>query len=408
MIRLFLVLILSIVFIDAKEDIDKKIKKTSTTLDSMSKTYSSINKKMSQNAKSILKQKQEIEIQQEHLKNLQIELEEKKDSYEVNIAQLKDFKSSHKVLKESQEKLEEELVLTIAKTVSISVVLEESNAEGADSLMELEVLKHMLGLSKEKAAKLNQQVFNNSNVINNLNAQVHSLEAAILEIDTKRQELLAIQKSNKKALEKLFKDKNSYKAELQDILNKQDILKKTLAKLSIIKIDEIKKAKEQKERQRAFAEQQQIEPESNLPKVKKHGSSYQTAKTTKYKGPKTIAPLDSYTITKKYGTYTDPIYGIKIFNESISLKPNEPNAKVKTVFNGKVIYADKTAVLDNIVIIENSDGIHTIYANLSQISPNIKTGKKIKKGYTIGRVSNELIFEVTHKSDHINPIHLFQ
>lgn len=45
MIRLFLVLILSIVFIDAKEDIDKKIKKTSTTLDSMSKTYSSINKK---------------------------------------------------------------------------------------------------------------------------------------------------------------------------------------------------------------------------------------------------------------------------------------------------------------------------------------------------------------------------
>jgi hypothetical protein len=147
---------------------------------------------------TILKQKQEIEIQQEHLKNLQIELEEKKDSYEVNVAQLKDFKSSHKVLKESQEKLEEELVLTIAKTVSISVVLEESNAEGADSLMELEVLKHMLGLSKEKAAKLNQQVFNNSNVINNLNAQVHSLEAAILEIDTKRQELLAIQKSNKK------------------------------------------------------------------------------------------------------------------------------------------------------------------------------------------------------------------
>ncbi|MBL6974060.1 MAG: M23 family metallopeptidase, partial [Sulfurimonas sp.] len=85
-----------------------------------------------------------------------------------------------------------------------------------------------------------------------------------------------------------------------------------------------------------------------------------------------------------------------------------PNAKVKTVFNGKVIYADKTAVLDNIVIVEHKDGLHTIYANLSQISPNIKKGKKIKKGYSIGRVNEELIFEVTQKSYHINPIRLFK
>lgn len=45
---------------------------------------------------------------------------------------------------------------------------------------------------------------------------------------------------------------------------------------------------------------------------------------------------------KVYGTYTDPIYGIKVFNESISLKPSQKDTKVKTVFNGKVIYADKT------------------------------------------------------------------
>jgi len=147
---------------------------------------------------------------------------------------------------------------------------------------------------------------------------------------------------------------------------------------------------------------------NNLPKVKKHGNSYQSVKTKKYKGKKTIAPLDSYTITKKYGTYTDPIYGIKIFNESISLKPRKLNAKVKTVFNGKVIYADKTAVLNNIVIVEHKNGLHTIYANLSQISPNIKKGKKIKRGYTIGRVKDELIFEVTQKSYHINPIRLFK
>ena len=52
--------------------------------------------------------------------------------------------------------------------------------------------------------------------------------------------------------------------------------------------------------------------------------------------------------------------------------------------------------------------MHTIYANLSQIAPNIRKGKKIKKGYTVGRVDSELIFEVTQKSYHINPIRLFK
>jgi murein DD-endopeptidase MepM/ murein hydrolase activator NlpD len=148
--------------------------------------------------------------------------------------------------------------------------------------------------------------------------------------------------------------------------------------------------------------------EDNSVKVKVHGSSYQAVKTKKYRGKKTIAPLDSYTISKKYGTYIDPIYDIKIFNESISLKPKRSNAKVKTVFNGKVIYAAKTAVLDYIVIIEHKRGLHTTYANLSQIAPNIKKGRKIKKGTTIGRIENELIFEVTQKSYHINPIRLFE
>ena len=208
-------------------------------------------------------------------------------------------------------------------------------------------------------------------------------------------------------MKKLKKDKAIYTKELKGLINRQNSLKNTLEKLNLIKVDTLKKEKEAKERKKAFA-RKKIRLNENLPKVKKHGTSYQSVKTKKYRGPKTIAPIDSYKITKKYGTYTDPIYGIKIFNESISLKPTKANARVKTVFNGKVIYADKTAVLKNIVIVEHKNGLHTIYANLSQISPNIKKGQKIKKGYTIGRVNKELIFEVTKKSYHINPIRLFQ
>jgi len=386
---------------------DKKIKKTSKKLSSYSKNYSRLNKKMSNTAKEILKQKRSLVTQDKLLAQLKKELGMKELSYKENTSQLKLMQKSQKKLQENQSKIEEKLGFVIAKTVSLSIMLNEDFTQNEDSLMEYEVLQVMLEKEKKKASLLSSKFFANAKDIDFLNQHASSLEVAIANIDQKRKKLLKIQKANKKALKKLTKAKASYKKELQTLLKRQNSLKQTLARLNIVKVDEIKRAKEEAAQKKAF-KQKKIKLDDNLPKVKKHGSSYQAVKTKRYRGKKTIAPLDSYTITKKYGTYTDPIYGIKIFNESISMKPRASNAKVKTVFNGKVIYADKTAVLDNIVIVEHSNGLHTIYANLSQISPNIKKGKKIKRGYTIGRVSSELIFEVTQKSYHINPIRLFK
>ena len=407
MIRFIFIFIFVFAYLNAKSDVDSQIKSTSKKMSSMSETYSSINEKMEQNAKAILQQKQEILKQEKYLVELAAELAEKENNYGVNITQLKDLKKTQDSLKKEQSSIEDELIFTIAQTVTISIILDEKYTESKESLIEFEVLKAMLARAKEKAEKLNEKFYRNAKNIDVLSFHASSLEVSISNIDNKRKELLKTQKSNKKSLEKLEIAKNSYKKQLQNVLNKQDELKQTLARLNIIKIDEIRKAQEEKERKEAFSSKKIVsDPDASA--VKKHGSSYQAVKTQEYMGEKTIAPLDSYTITKQYGTYTDPIYKIKIFNESISLKPSEPDSKVKTVFNGKVIYADKTAVLNNIVIIEHENGLHTIYANLSQISPNIQTGKKIKMGYTIGRVSDELIFEVTQKSFHINPARLFQ
>ena len=405
--RVFLFLFLCLTLLDAKEDINNQIKNTNSEISSFSKTYSSINKKMAQNAKAILQQKRAILKQKKYLQELQVELKEKEKVYKENTKQLSLLKKKQKKLAKIQSKIEEELIFEIAQSISFSIILEGEYTANSDSLMEFEILQSMLKTSKEKANKLNYEFYKNSKDIDILNIHASSLEVVISNIDTKRKNLISTQKKKKKALKKLKLAKGSYKKELKKILKKQDTLKKTLAQLNIIKIDEINKINEEKRRKEAFASKKTTSIK-RLPKVKRHGSSYQAVKTKRYTGPKTIAPINAYTITKKYGTYTDPIYGIKIFNESISLKPKKANAKVKTVFNGKVIYADKTAVLDNIVIIEHKNGVHTIYANLSKISPNIRKGKKIKKGYTIGRISDELIFEVTQKSYHINPIKLFQ
>ena len=140
--------------------------------------------------------------------------------------------------------------------------------------------------------------------------------------------------------------------------------------------------------------------------IRQIGSSYQNSNVKKYTGEKTIAPLDNFTVKRRFGDYVDPIYKIKIFNESVVLASTTPDATVKSVLNGKVVFAKDTASLQKVVIVENSDEIHTIYAHLSKIAPTIQVGQKIKKGYVLGRVDNDLTFEVTQKNYHIDPLEL--
>ncbi len=388
-------------------NIDKKINKTSNQLHSYKKNYVNLHKKLRATAKAIIEQKRALKKQIQYLEALKNDLSLKSSSYDENVKQLRLLRKSQESLKTKQEHIEESLVFFIAKSVSLSVVLEEKYSENEESLIEVEILKAMLKSSQEEVNKLNKVFYENQKKIDLLQKHSTTLESSIAKIDKKRKELLKITQENKQALARLQKEKLSYKKALKRVIRRENALTNTLEKLHILKRNAIEKERQRKAREAAFAKQK-INLNAKLPKVKQHGNSYQRVKTVRYRGPKTIAPLSNYVITKKYGPYTDPIYGIKIFNESISLHSKVPNAKVKNVMNGKVIYADKTAVLNNIVIVEHKNGLHTIYANLSQIAPNIRKGKKIRQGAVVGRIRNELVFEVTQKNDHINPIRLFK
>ena len=140
--------------------------------------------------------------------------------------------------------------------------------------------------------------------------------------------------------------------------------------------------------------------------VRMIGSSYQAGNVKRYSGAKTIAPLDKFSVKQKFGDYVDPVYNIKSFNESAVLRSATTDARVKNVLVGTIVFAKETPVLDKVVIVENGNGIHTIYAHLDKIAPTIKVGQKVKKGYVIGRVKQDLTFEVTQKNYHINPLEL--
>ena len=65
-------------------------------------------------------------------------------------------------------------------------------------------------------------------------------------------------------------------------------------------------------------------------------------------------------------------------------------------------------MLDDVVIIEHDNGLHTIYAHMDKIAPTISVGQRLKQGAIIGRVSSELMFQVTQRNAHIDPLQVIR
>ncbi len=416
---LFIALLFSL-FANAST-VDKKIKNTTSAINSTKNEYSSIYSKMEQNAKEILDQTLTIQKQQARLQELELALGLKATIYKSNINELSGLSRTQAKLKKDQEDTEQKLIFNIARMASLTILIDKQGGANLDSIMSEEIIKVLAKQTKSDIKELNTKFFETGEQMSTLQQRSVQIKGEISSIDQKRKELKVAKDDNEKELAKLKVNKQNYKVALEKILQQQDSLKQTLASLNIVKIDEKRRAEERARQKQAMNNTPQTQstsqttPQEKLgkgvntaaDKVKKVGSSYQSLETVRYTGEKTIAPLEGYRVTKKYGNYTDPIYNIKIFNESVSLAPNQKGEKVRNVFNGKVIFAKNTPLLDNVVIVEHDNGLHTIYANLTQIAPGIQKGSKIVKGSVIGRVNDELVFEVTQRDSHIDPLELF-
>lgn len=424
----FLTTALSLAVLASASNIDTKIKSTASAINSTKHQFSSIQSKLDSTAKEILNRTALIQKQQLKLQELESALGIKETVYKSNIVELGSLSKMQDNLKKTQNDTEQKLVSNIAKMASLNVIKENHGSGNIDTIMSEEVIKLLLKQTNSDIKELNTKYFETGEQMDDLKVKSVQIKGEISSIDQKRKELQEIKKANEIDLAKLQVSKDNYKAALEKILKQQDSLMQTLASLNIIKVDEKRRAEERERRHQAMNtssssssnSNSNSSSNSNLPnlpaskgsdmpadKVKKVGSSYQSVETVHYSGEKTITPLEGYRVTKRYGNYTDPIYNIKIFNESVSLAPSQKGEKVRNVFNGKVIFAKNTPLLDNVVIIEHENGLHTIYANLSQIAPGVQKGSKIIKGAVLGRVNDELVFEVTQRDSHIDPLELF-
>lgn len=383
--------------------IDARIQSTTSKLNEAKQTYSSLNSKLEATATKILQQKKAVDVQQEKIDTLVTELNSKESIYQNNKSTLHGLETRQNQLIKTQNDIEQRLVFALARNTSISLLINDDRAKEANAIITEEALKLHLKQINQEIKELNVVFGENATKITTLSDQTSVLKQSIAIIDKQKQNVLVTKKQNEKAISALEKEKQAYKHSLGRILNQQKSLQNTLSSLNIIKQEALKPKK-------APPALVSVKPGSKpLPEGAREAiSEYQPSKAANYSGDRTIAPLDGYAVTKRFGPYTDPVYGIKIYNESVSLRPTETDAKVKAIFNGKVIFAKQTAMLENVVIIEHDNGLHTIYAHMDKIAPTVSVGQRLKQGSIIGRVTRELMFQITQRNAHIDPLQVIR
>ena len=432
-----------------------KIEKSKMNLSATSAEKKKASRQLSKIAKDIKSAEKDIVYLDKKIGELEKDQEEREKQYaslQNELSQYETDLSETSLLLEEKEKT---FIALLSEQFSVIFAMEQAHEPTKESIIMQEVYvayknhnTRLLSSLRFDIEKLRKQKDDKVYLRNKTKNQ-------IVKIVKKRDEYAQKKSAKEKLRKRLAKDEEKYNTKLSKLVDKQNSLRNTLAKLNILHKKEVKEAQRraaaekeamrlEKERQReireakararekerqaqvalknakteaakknarlaadqAKKEQQKVYKESE--KVRQVNSSYKKPEMFAYRGGKTISPLPGAKVVKKFGTYVDPVYKIKIFNESITLQSPVENSKVQNILNGKVVFAGKSSMLGKVVVVSHSKKIHTVYAGLSKIAPTIKVGSKIQKGYVVGKVNEKLIFQATKDSKHINPLKLIK
>ncbi len=343
-------------------------------------------------------------------KKLKQKIKREKLSISKNTARIKKIKKELSLLTEQSQHIEEQKQLierNIAKVLASnyvnSIAVKLNSKRTTKEIIDTYSYKILSRQSKQKSKKLSTEF---GEIVQKQDSNKQKIDKILKLIEKDKQDKKRLEKLNK-SLSKTKKELSSkhrvYKKELKKIISQQRKLNSILANLNIVKRQKTQKIAEKP----AKIDKTDTQTAKNM-NVRSIGYSSGGVKTTRYTGAKTIAPIKDFRIVKSFGETYDKVYKIKLFNDSITLKTKQNNAKVMSVFDGKVVYSKKNSqLLENVVIIKHKNNIHTIYSHLDKIAPNITKGKWLKKGAVIGRVKDTMNFQATKDSSYINPKELF-
>ena len=335
----------------------KNSKKNLSVTSSAKKKASRRLGKIAKDIKSAEKDVVYLEKKIDELKNSQVKTEKK---YEKLKKELSTFKKDFEETSRSLDKKRKKFIALLSEQFSIVFAMEQAHEPTQESIILHEVYSAYKKQNAKSLATLRSDIVTlkkrKKSKLNLRNKTKKEIARMIKKRDSYAQKKVA----KEKLLKKLSSDEEKYNVKLEKIVDKQNSLRSTLAKLNILHTQEVEKSRKiaaakkeamrlEKERQRkirkakalarakarkakealrkakteeervearlaakeAEAENKKVYKESE--KVRQINSSYTKSKTYKYRGNKTISPLASARVIKKFGTYIDPIYKIKVF-----------------------------------------------------------------------------------------------
>ena len=109
-----------------------------------------------------------------------------------------------------------------------------------------------------------------------------------------------------------------------------------------------------------------------------------------------------------YGSQKDPQFDTPVFRNGVHIQ-TDASADARSVYAGKVIFAEWFKGFGQLVIVNHGSGYHTLYGNLSEIFSRV--GDIIKEKQVIGKVGTSgilnapgLYFEIRYKGKPLDPI----
>jgi len=343
-------------------------------------------------------------------KKLKQKIKREKLSISRNTARIKKIKKELSLLTEQslqigeqKQLIERNIAKVLASNYVNSIAVKLNSKRTTKEIIDTYSYRILSHQSKQQSKKLSVEFEKIVHKQDKNKQKINEILKLIKKDNEDKKRLEKLNKSLSKTKKELSSKHIAYKKELKKIISQQRKLNSILANLNIVKRQNAKKITNKPIK----IDKTDTQTAKNM-NVRSIGYSSDGVKTTRYTGAKTIAPIKDFRIVKSFGETYDKVYKIKLFNDSITLKTKQNNAKVMSVFDGKVVYSKKNSqLLENVVIIKHKNNMHTIYSHLDKIAPNITKGKWLKKGAVIGRVKDTMNFQATKDSSYINPKELF-
>jgi murein DD-endopeptidase MepM/ murein hydrolase activator NlpD len=423
--RLALVIALLTASMVAKnpKDLFKELESSKNSLNAANKEKINVNKQLQKIAKRIKKLNSEILEYDKKLDKLNIYLKREQEKYNSAMAEVNSINSAIKSLDRDIDNKNREFAKKISKSLGVVVAQDKSGEKDEKSVILKEFYDKYKLHNQEEILKISKNIEQKKRLKETLIQKRDKIYASINDIKKQKKIYQKKKRERKALLKKLDKEEQKYSKKLKNIFKKQALIRLTLAKLNILKEESAKEAKRKqielkkrirelkslklankKERVRALKEGRAVNYNiARISSVKQRSSSYTRANITSYNGPKTRPPLRAPRVIKPFGTFVDPIFKIRSFNDSVTLVSGIGDKRVYNVLNGVVSYVGKNSMLGKFVIIKHQNNIHTIYADLDVISPFVKVNKRLKSGAVVGKIRRKLIFEATKNGKFINP-----